>query len=77
MLNSVRSMLYICQKNINKLTSKVNIPVVSVVLPFYRPGKKLDKAVQSIVDQDLKDWEMVLVNNNACNISEDIALMGL
>ena len=67
-------MLYICQKNINKLTSKVNYPAVSVVLPFYRPGKKLDEAVQSIVDQDLKDWEMVLVNNNACNISEEIAL---
>ncbi len=57
----------------NSQATKIDNPVVSVVLPFYRPGEKLDNAVRSVVDQDFGDWELILVNNNACNISEAIA----
>ena len=48
-------------------------PLVSVVLPFYNPGKKLENAIMSIVEQTFTLWELILVNNNACEISSAIA----
>ncbi|MGF1586094.1 MAG: glycosyltransferase [Bacteroidales bacterium] len=54
-------------------TIKTTVPLVSVVLPFYKPGKKLEDAVRSIVEQTFTRWELILVNNNACEISSAIA----
>ncbi len=48
-------------------------PVVSILLPFYKPGKKLDHAISSIVEQTFTKWELVLINNNACELSAAIA----
>ena len=53
--------------------SSIKKPYVSVILPFHRPGRKLDDAIQSIKDQDFGDWELILVNNNACQTSSSIA----
>ena len=49
------------------------MPLVSVVLPFYRPGKRLENAIKSIVGQTFNQWELILVNNNACETSLEIA----
>lgn len=51
----------------------IHDPLVSVVLPFYNPGKKLDYAIRSIVEQTFTRWELILVNNNACAVSSAIA----
>ncbi len=56
------------------METKPGNPLISVILPFYRCGEKLDTAVRSIVNQTLSLWELILVNNNACKISEEIAL---
>jgi glycosyltransferase involved in cell wall biosynthesis len=37
---------------------------ISVVLPFYRHGRELDDAIQSIVAQTHREWELLLVANN-------------
>ncbi len=52
---------------------KTTKQMVSVILPFYRPGMKLEDAIESIVNQSFTDWELILVNNNACEISSAIA----
>lgn len=57
----------------NRSRSSINKPIVSVILPFYRPGRKLDDAVRSITSQTFGDWELILVNNNACPVSSSIA----
>ncbi len=40
-------------------------PVVSVVIPAYRSGRLLREAVDSVMDQTLKSFEIILVDNNA------------
>jgi len=50
-----------------------SIPKVSVVLPFYNAEKTLSMALQSISDQELSDWECVMVDNNSSDGSRDIA----
>lgn len=60
---------------IKNITEKSGItkPGVSVILPFFRPGRKLEDAIKSITDQTFPDWELILVNNNACEVSSSIA----
>lgn len=38
---------------------------ISVVLPFHNPGVFFDEAVQSVLDQDHHDFELLLVNNGS------------
>ena len=39
--------------------------MVSVVLPFYNPGPKLEKAILSVLAQTAEIKELILVNNNS------------
>ena len=39
-------------------------PLVSVLLPFYKPGKWFSTAIDSIINQTYTNWELVLVDNN-------------
>jgi len=50
-----------------------SIPKVSVVLPFYNAEKTLSVALQSIADQELSDWECIMVDNNSKDGSSEIA----
>lgn len=36
---------------------------ISVLLPFYNPGSFFKEALESIIRQSFKDWELILVNN--------------
>lgn len=50
------------------------IPKVTVVLPFFNAGKTLGRAAESILDQEFRDWECILVDNNSTDESRDLAL---
>ena len=43
----------------------MSAPIVSVVIPAYRSGVLLREAVESVMVQTLRDFEIILVDNNA------------
>lgn len=48
-------------------------PKVSVILPFFNAEGTLSAALQSISDQDISDFECVMVDNNSTDGSRKIA----
>ena len=48
-------------------------PKVSVVLPFFNAELTLERAIESIARQDLKEFECILVDNNSRDAGPDIA----
>ena len=48
-------------------------PTVSVVIPFYREGRLLEEAIQSVLAQTFQDFDIVLVDNNATPETREIA----
>lgn len=49
------------------------IPFLSIVMPVYRVEKHLEKAVNSILNQDFNDWELILVDDCSPDTSGQIA----
>ena len=49
------------------------MPLVSVVLIFLDEEVFLDEAVQSVLDQTLTDWELILVDDGSTDASTRIA----
>lgn len=51
----------------------MSIPLISVILPFYNAEPTLDRAINSIIQQDFPHWELILVDNNSTDKSSAIA----
>ncbi len=47
-------------------------PLVSVVIPAYRSGRLLWDAISSVTDKTLKDFEVILVDNNADKETKEV-----
>lgn len=47
-------------------------PKISVVLPFFRSERTLERAINSIVTQSFQKWELILVNDGSDDGSEQI-----
>lgn len=50
------------------------MPKISIVLPIYNEEKYLDRAIQSVRDQSLKDIEIICVNDGSTDGSMDIIM---
>nr|WP_319271135.1 glycosyltransferase family 2 protein [uncultured Draconibacterium sp.] len=48
-------------------------PEVSVILPFFNAKLTLQRAIDSILEQSLTNFELLLVNNNSTDKSDEIA----
>lgn len=48
------------------------IPLVSVLIPVYREGEILRETIDSVINQSFKDFEVVLIENNADELSLNI-----
>jgi glycosyltransferase involved in cell wall biosynthesis len=49
------------------------MPVASIVLPFHNAARYLEEAVQSVHDQQLADWELLLVDDGSTDQSTVMA----
>ncbi len=52
--------------------NKVNI---SVVMPVYNNEKYFPMAVQSVLEQDFQDWEMIIIDDGSTDLTSEIADM--
>ncbi len=50
------------------------MPKVSVILPFKNAEPFLEGSIQSLIDQDFKDWELILVDNGSTDNGREVAL---
>lgn len=57
----------------HKIFESYMSPKVSVILPFYNAEKTLARAMSSIENQTLTDFECILINNNSNDKSPDVA----
>ncbi|MCH8148182.1 MAG: glycosyltransferase family 2 protein [Planctomycetes bacterium] len=51
----------------------MNDPTVSIVLPTYNRAHLLSRAIDSIIAQTMKDWEIVLVDDGSIDETPDLA----
>ncbi|MCR9082283.1 MAG: glycosyltransferase family 2 protein [Cyclobacteriaceae bacterium] len=49
------------------------VPKISIIIPFFNSELTLSRAVNSVISQDFKDWELILVNDGSTDNSEGIA----
>src|SRR5687767_8512806 len=49
------------------------MPLVSVIMPCYNAGRYLSISVQSVIAQQLRDWELIIVNDGSTDDSKQIA----
>lgn len=47
--------------------------MISVVIPYFRSGHLLGDAIESVLNQTEKEWELILVDNNASEDTREVA----
>lgn len=47
-------------------------PTVSVVLPSYNMGNTLPEAIDSVINQTYKDWELVVINDGSLDNTREV-----
>ena len=62
----------IISRNSNKNNFRKN-PIVSVIIPCYNYEKFLAKAVESVINQTFKDFEIIIVNDGSKDNSKEVA----
>jgi glycosyltransferase involved in cell wall biosynthesis len=50
-----------------------NIPLISVIIPFYNREKFLVESIQSVIDQSFENWELILIDDGSTDRSHEIA----
>ena len=50
-----------------------NLPLVTVLTPVYNGGECLSTCIESVLNQDYKNWEYIIVNNCSSDSTFDIA----
>ena len=51
----------------------MNVPKLSVIIPFYNASQFLRRSLDSVMKQTFKDIEVILVNDGSTDNSQDIA----
>ena len=69
--NFINNCLYIKKINITKL-SNINNPDISICLPTYNMEKYLESALLSIINQSFQNFEIIIVNDNSNDNTDNI-----
>ena len=54
------------------MNDSIKNPLVSVVIPTYNHARYLDRALQSVLDQTYKNWEIIVVDNHSTDNTAEI-----
>ena len=46
--------------------------MISVIISTHNRAEKLDKAIQSVVDQTYKDWELIIVDDASNDSTQEM-----
>ncbi|WAM33632.1 glycosyltransferase family 2 protein [Caldicellulosiruptor morganii] len=46
---------------------------VSIIVPFYNSQSYLERCITSLIEQDLKEIQIILINDGSCDLSGEIA----
>lgn len=49
-----------------------NLPCISIIIPAYNAGKDIEKCLQSIISQEYRDFEIIIVNDGSVDNTKDI-----
>lgn len=47
-------------------------PLISIVIPSFNHDRFIKKAIESVINQTYKNWELVIVDNNSTDNTDDI-----
>lgn len=47
-------------------------PIISVILPVYNGEKYISKSIESILNQTIKDFELIIINDGSTDNTDDI-----
>lgn len=53
-------------------TKKTNHPIVSVILPAYNTERYLEESIQSVLRQDFRDFELIIINDGSTDNTQEI-----
>ena len=48
--------------------------IVSVIMPSYNSEKYIAEAIESVINQDFKDWELLITDDGSKDATLEIAL---
>lgn len=51
------------------MNSMINNPKISIIMPIYNAGEYLKPCIDSIMSQDIQDWECILIDDNSTDDS--------
>tara|TARA_B100000575_G_C23139124_1_gene662471 strand:+ start:2187 stop:3101 length:915 start_codon:yes stop_codon:yes gene_type:complete len=57
---------------LEKILMISNSPFFSVVIPNFNHGSYLKDAIDSVLNQDFKDWELLIVDNHSTDNSDEV-----
>ena len=53
--------------------SKIS-PVISIIVPCYNQAQYLPETLQSVLEQDYRHWECIIINDGSPDNTEEVAL---
>ncbi|TKU01411.1 glycosyltransferase family 2 protein [Citrobacter sp. wls830] len=48
-------------------------PMISIIMPAYNGGEYITQAIQSVIDQTYKNWELIIIDDHSVDDSYSIA----
>jgi glycosyltransferase involved in cell wall biosynthesis len=52
----------------------MNTPLISIIIPLYNTEKYIEKAIESVINQTYKNWQLIIIDDCSTDSSLDIVL---